>query len=182
MKQPQNTVKGNNKVAKVKRKSREEVDAEARARKRAKKHRGNSAGARTNVDSQSGKNQKSVGAFKDPRIGSKTPVPLIVEGNQSVVAKPKAPKPPKATSVPPEQELALLENDDRLNELLDAIDDGKELSAAEQRYVDNTLDRIDELMSILGIDLGDDEDDLLDEPQEPKEDIVKLLKRNSPQE
>ncbi|AWH88968.1 Der GTPase-activating protein YihI [Limnobaculum parvum] len=182
MKQPQNTAKGNNKVAKVKRKSREEVDAEARARKRAKKRRGNSAGARTNVDSQSGKNQKSTGAFKDPRIGSKTPVPLIVEGNQSVVAKPKAPKPPKVASIPPEQELALLENDDRLNELLDAVDDGKKLSAEEQRYVDNTLDRIDELMSILGIDLGDDEDDLLDNEQEQKEDIVKLLKRNSPQE
>ncbi|SUB80935.1 Der GTPase-activating protein YihI [Pragia fontium] len=172
MKQPQNT-------AKTKRKSREEIDAEAKERKRAKKRRGNVAGARTNVESNSAKNNQGSSVQKDPRVGSKKPVPLIVEGNKPTVAKPKAPKKPKLSA---QQELDLLENDERLNQLLDAIDEGKNLSEEDQDYVDSTLDRIDALMVKLGIDLGEDEDDDADEEQDEKEDIVKLLKRNSSKE
>lgn len=184
MKQSQSGPKGSSKTAKPKRKTRADLNIEARDRKRQKKHRGNASGARTNVESGNDKNGKGSATPKDPRIGSKTPVPLVVESNKPVaaakVAKPKEPKQPKLA---PEKELALLEQDERLNQLLDEIDEGKTLSAEDQAYVDNTLDRIDELMSELGIDLGDEDDDLLDsDDEEKKEDIVQLLKRSSSKE
>ena len=76
----------------------------------------------------------------------------------------------------PQEELTLLENDQRLDALLDLIDDGKALSAEDQAYVDQTLDRIDVLMELLGIELGDDEDD----EEEKNEDMMQLLKRGNP--
>lgn len=185
MKQSQSAPKGSTKTVKPKRKTRADLNIEARDRKRQKKHRGNASGARTNVESGSDKNGKGGISPRDPRIGSKTPVPLIVENNKPVaaakVAKPKEPIPPKQD---PQKELELLEQDERLNQLLDEIDEGKTLAAEDRAYVDNTLDRIDELMSVLGIDLGDEDDDLLDgdDEEEKKEDIVQLLKRNSAKE
>ncbi|MOA12271.1 Der GTPase-activating protein YihI [compost metagenome] len=162
---------------KNKKKSRAELDQEAREHKRAKKRRGLASGSRTQVESTNQKN-KAAAQAKDPRIGSKVPVALVVE------AKPKAkPQPkPKAEAKPrlsPEEELAKLENDERLDALLDRIDDGETLSAEDQSYVDQTLDRIDALMEQLGIELGDDEDD---EEEEKKEDILKLLKGGNPKD
>ena len=164
-------------TSKTKKKSRVELDQEARERKRLKKRRGLASGSRTQVESANQKN-KADAQTKDPRIGSKVPVALVVE------AKPKAkPQPkPKAEAKPrlsPEEELAKLENDERLDALLDRIDDGETLSAEDQRYVDQTLDRIDALMEQLGIELGDDEDD---EEEEKKEDILKLLKGGNPKD
>ncbi|WP_159567217.1 Der GTPase-activating protein YihI [Budvicia diplopodorum] len=184
MKQSQSGPKGSTKTAKPKRKTRADLNIEARDRKRQKKHRGNASGARTNVESGADKNGRGGATPKDPRIGSKTPVPLIVESNKPVVAKVAKPKAPKQPKIAPEKELALLEQDERLNQLLDAVDEGKTLSAEDQSYVDNTLDRIDELMSELGIDLGDEGDDLLDgaDEEEKREDIVQLLKRSSSKE
>lgn len=77
----------------------------------------------------------------------------------------------------PEEELALLENDERLDSLLDLVDDGKALSAEDQAYVDQTLDRIDVLMEILGIELGDDEDDE-EEREERRHDAVAQARKS----
>ena len=121
---------------------------------------------------------KSAAAAKDPRIGSKVPVALVVDETK-VKAKPQ-PK-PKAEAKPrlsPEEELAKLENDERLNALLDRIDDGETLNAEDQAYVDKTLDRIDVLMDVLGIELGEDDD----EEEEKQEDILKLLKGGNPKD
>jgi len=164
-------------TSKTKKKSRVELDQEARERKRLKKRRGLASGSRTQVETANQKN-KADAQTKDPRIGSKVPVALVVE------AKPKAkPQPkPKAEAKPrlsPEEELAKLENDERLDALLDRIDDGETLSAEDQNYVDQTLDRINALMEQLGIELGDDEDD---EEEEKKEDILKLLKGGNPKD
>ena len=182
MMKPTSTPRGKG-PAKARRKTREEINQEARDRKRQKKHRGHAAGSRASGSegASGGGNQNKQ---KDPRIGSKTPVPLVVENNKPVVAKAAKPKEPKQPKMSPEKELALLEQDERLNQLLDAVDEGKTLTAEEQTYVDNTLDRIDELMSVLGIDLGDEDDDLLDgnDEEEKKEDIVQLLKRSSSKE
>lgn len=78
----------------------------------------------------------------------------------------------------PEEELAKLENDERLDALLDRLDNDEVLNKEDQAYVDLTLDRIDALMEQLGIELGDDEDDV--EREEKQEDILQLLKRGNP--
>ncbi|MCA6928851.1 Der GTPase-activating protein YihI [Pectobacterium versatile] len=167
---------------KVKRKTREELEREARERKKDKKHRGHASGSRTqekaSADQRSG--QRKVA---DPRIGSKKPVQLGVLDSDIAKPKPK-PKPSEPVekvvaakpTMSPEEELEMLENDTRLDALLDRLDSGETLSAKEQSWVDETLDRIDILMEELGIELGDDDE------EEQQEDMLQLLKRNNPKD
>ncbi|EEQ12830.1 hypothetical protein yfred0001_44710 [Yersinia frederiksenii ATCC 33641] len=118
---------------------------------------------------------------KDPRIGSKVPVPLVIDSK--VKAKPTTKLVAKVEAKPrltPEEELTKLENDERLDALLDRLDNDEVLSKEDQAYVDLTLDRIDALMEQLGIELGDDEDD--EEKEEKQEDILKLLKSGNPKD
>ena len=98
---------------------------------------------------------------KDPRIGSRKKVPLIVE----FVNKPEKgmtiPAVKELKKLAPEVELERLENNEILNELLDALDEGKTISKADQQFVDECLDRIAQLMEELGIQ--DDEDETEDD-------------------
>lgn len=102
------------------------------------------------------------------------PVPLVVE---SKVKAKLMTKPVVKLRLTPEEELAKLENDERLDALLDRLDNDEVLGKEDQAYVDLTLDRIDALMEQLGIELGDDEDG--EKPEEKQEDILQLLKRGS---
>ncbi len=72
----------------------------------------------------------------------------------------------------PQAELELLENDERLDALLERLEEGGTLNAEEQGWVDAKLDRIDELMQQLGLSY-DDEDE---EEEERQEDMMRLLK------
>ena len=138
---------------------RKESDAsaqEGRERKRAAKRKGLKAGSRQQVE-QAGKKSGTKQA-KDPRIGSRKPVALIVDEKSSKPVAPKAVKEKKLVMTP-EQELASIENDDRLNDLLDRLDAGETLDASEQAWVDQRVDRYQALMDELGIiDTDEDED------------------------
>ncbi|EAM4337118.1 Der GTPase-activating protein YihI [Salmonella enterica] len=147
---------------KQRRKTREELNQEARDRKRLKKHRGHAPGSRAGGGNQ---NQQ-----KDPRIGSKTPVPLGVTEKVTQQHKPKSEKP----MLSPQAELDLLETDERLDALLERLEAGETLSAEDQAWVDAKLDRIDELMQKLGLSYDDDEED--DEEDEKQEDMMRLLR------
>ncbi|AOM41925.1 Der GTPase-activating protein YihI [Xenorhabdus hominickii] len=158
-------------AGKQKRKSRAELDAEGRERKRQKKRRGNATGTRSNGDG-SNKNRSAAKQEKDPRIGSKVSVPLIV-GEKAAMVKP-AVKPVVEKAKPrlsPQEELSMLENDERLDDLLARLEQGETLSLEDNTYVDSMLDRIDTLMEELGINLEED-----DSEEEKQEDIMQLLK------
>ena len=71
----------------------------------------------------------------------------------------------------PEEELAQLENDERLDTLLDRLENGDALSAEDQAWLDASLDRIDVLMEQLGIALDDGAED-----EQAEEDMYRLLK------
>lgn len=166
MKQPNSAPQGK-KPTKVRRKSREEIDSEARDRKRQNKRSGHAPGSRTSGKAQS---QGSQGNNKDPRIGSKTPIQLGVENVPATrPAKVKAEKPAPLT---PEAELMLLENDERLDALLERLEEGEELSKSDQDWVNKTLDRIDALMEQLGIAYEDEDE------EEKTDDLMRLLKGN----
>ncbi|WP_193568704.1 Der GTPase-activating protein YihI [Citrobacter sp. NCU1] len=153
--------------AKARRKTREELNQEARDRKRQKKHRGHTAGSRaTGGEGSSG--SKNTNKQKDPRIGSKTPIPLGVTEKVTKQHKPKSEKP----MLSPQAELDLLETDERLDALLERLEAGETLSAEDQSWVDAKLDRIDELMQKLGLSYDDDEE----EDDEKPEDMMRLLK------
>ncbi|MBA2083212.1 Der GTPase-activating protein YihI [Aeromonas veronii] len=140
-----------------KRKESDVSAQEGRERKRAAKRKGLKAGSRQQVEQPKSKSGNSQS--KDPRIGSRKPVVLVVDDKQKKPTAPKAVKEKKLVMTP-EQELASIENDDRLNDLLDRLDAGETLEAAEQAWVDQRVDRYQELMDELGIiDNDDDEDD-----------------------
>ena len=154
--------------AKARRKTREELNQEARDRKRQKKHRGHAAGSRaTGGDAASGGKNKNQ--QKDPRIGSKTPIPLGVTEKVTKQHKPKSEKP----MLSPQAELDMLESDERLDALLERLENDETLTAEEQKWVDAKLDRIDELMQQLGLSYDDDEEE---EEEEGKEDMMRLLR------
>ncbi|MBW6054856.1 GTPase-activating protein [Escherichia coli] len=144
--------------------------SEARDRKRQKNvvvMRRAAAQRRGNTTSGS----KGQNAPKDPRIGSKTPIPLGVTEKVTKQHKPKSEKP----MLSPQAELELLETDERLDALLERLEAGETLSAEEQSRVDAKLDRIDELMQKLGLSYDDDEEEEEDEKQE---DMMRLLRGN----
>ncbi|GAB7218958.1 Der GTPase-activating protein YihI [Vibrio comitans] len=133
--------------------NRSESDVEGRLRKKHKKRKGQKAGARHSVGNES-KDTAGRGQ-RDPRLGSKKKIPLIVEA---------AVKPTKQQrKYTAEQELDALENDAQLNILLERIEAGEALGAGLQSYVDQKLDRIEVLMKQLG---------LLDPEEEQVEEFV----------
>ena len=167
MKKPSTTPRGKT-PGKAHRKSREELNQEGRDRKRDKKHRGNAAGSRASGASASSGSVKGA-SQADPRVGSKKPIPLgATEPQVKKQHKPKSEKP----MLSPQAELDLLENDERLDALLERLEEGETLSAEEQSWVDAKLDRIDELMQQLGLSYDDDEE----EEEEGREDMMRLLK------
>ena len=171
MKQPARAANGKP-AARAKRKSREEINMEARDRRRDKKHRGHASGSRANPETRTSKGGRQNDTVKDPRIGSKKPIALVAE-DQTAPAKVKkavAKSAVEKARLTPEEELAKLENDPRLDNLLDRLESGETLSAEDQGWLDAALDRIDELMEQLGIAMDDDED------EQAEEDMYRLLK------
>lgn len=64
-------------------------------------------------------------------------------------------KQPKLTD---EQKLLKLEEDPRLNQLLDMLEEGRDLNDADQKWLDQQLNKIEALMVKLGISDELDED------------------------
>lgn len=147
-------------------KTRQEINEESRELKRKRKHKGLPSGSRFNGKQN---NKKTSNIIKDPRIGSKKPISLVQTDDPIIKVNQ-----PKKVKLTPEQELDQLENDTKLDHLLDLVEQGKTLTTEQQSYLDNKLDRIDQLMKQLGYEDNDFDDEL----EEPKEDIVSLLKRN----
>ncbi len=147
----------------------------ARQRKRDAKRKGLKAGSRQAAAADKGA-ANAAGQKKDPRIGSRKPVPLVVaESQKAVVSKPAKPnKSPeqiaeqlaKQQQLELEQELAAIENDERLNLLLDRLDDGQSVSAEDEAWLDGKLARHQELLAELGIDDEEDEDEQAASPDD----------------
>jgi len=121
--------------------NRKNDDMEGRERKKLKKRKGLKTGNRHSEGSE--KSEYAARQARDPRLGSKKKIPLIVEAQK---------KPTKQERrISAEKELEMLENDAQLNVLLDRIDNGESLGAGLQKYVDEKLDRIEILMKQLGL-------------------------------
>ncbi|WP_260261354.1 Der GTPase-activating protein YihI [Vibrio intestinalis] len=147
--------------------NRTQSDVEGRLRKRDKKRKGLKTGTR-NSEEKSRKEQ-TVGQARDPRLGSKKKIALVVETVK---------KPTKAERrVSAEKELDMLENDAQLNVLLDRLDNGENLGAGLQKYVDEKLDRIEVLMKQLG--LYEEEQEEAELELEPAPQQSKLAKKKS---
>lgn len=139
-----------------KKESQESAQA-GRERKRIAKRKGLKAGSRHSADQGGGQSGKK--AQKDPRIGSRKPVQLVVEAAKVQAPKAAPVKEEKKLLLTPEQELAAIENDERLNDLLDRLDAGDDLAAADQAWVEKMVARHQQLMEDLGLVEEDDEEE-----------------------
>ncbi|EGQ7841235.1 Der GTPase-activating protein YihI [Vibrio alginolyticus] len=129
--------------------NRTESDVEGRLRKRAKKRKGLKTG---NRNSEANEQKKQAAAQnRDPRLGSKKKIPLIVEPAKKMTKQERR--------LSAEQELEMLENDAQLNVLLDRIEAGENLGTGLQKFVDEKLDRIEKLMDQLGLLEPEEEED-----------------------
>lgn len=98
-------------------------------------------------------------------------VPLIADG--AVASKPVIKRREVAPSMTAREELDALENNERLDTLLDQLENGGKLTAEEQTWLDATLDRIEVLMEKLGINLDEESEE---QDQEAEDDMYRLLK------
>ncbi|CAI8152756.1 Der GTPase-activating protein YihI [Pseudidiomarina mangrovi] len=116
--------------------------------------KGRKPGSRFNVASSAKKaTGNTAGGAKDPRHGSKQPIALI-KPQQAAPIVSEAQKRAAA-----EAELAQLENDSKLQLLLERLDNDEELTAAELRYVDTRTERFEQLAELLGLEVDEDDDD-----------------------
>lgn len=122
--------------------------------KTTRKSKGHQPGSRFNPNmGQQSAGRNSQPALQDPRHGSKKPIPLVT------LATATDSKPLLVAQDAAYAELQALENDARLHELLDKIDQEIPLTDAEQAYVDECTERFAELADQLGLDLDDDDDE-----------------------
>ncbi len=165
MKQPSRPTQSK---TKVRRKTRAELNLEGRERKRKSKLKGNAPGNRSHPKT-TGNTSGKLTEKADPRLGSKKAVPLVAEGK--VVASPVRTEQAEPEKMTRQKELRTLENDPRLDNLLDRLEAGETLAAEDQTWLDARLDRIEELMMLLGIDIDEGEQD-----EAAEEDMYRLLK------
>jgi len=150
---------------------RKESSSQAKAsreNKRNAKLKGNKAGARNAVESKQAQQRNAKKSVNDKRVGSQKAVPLIA-GQELAVETAEIIRQPKAkviksqptVTLSPEKELAAIENDQRLNELLEQLDNEESISQADQSWVDKQMRRHQQLMKELGWMDEDGEEDLL---------------------
>lgn len=153
-----------------KRKETSSAAQEARDRKRKAKLKGNKAGARNLLESKQtqqknankAKNDKLVGSKKAINLGSKQEqVATKKEPQAKVNIAKEQPKEEKPVKISAEKELTLIENDERLNDLLEQLDNGDEVSQADSLWVDQQMQRHQTLMKELGWLDNDGEEDLI---------------------
>ncbi|MDN3697619.1 Der GTPase-activating protein YihI [Vibrio cortegadensis] len=121
--------------------NRTESNVQGREQKRIKKRKGLKTGNRNSEVSDA--KAQSAAKARDPRLGSKKKIPLIIEPKKKLTKQER--------KISAAQELEMLENDAQLNVLIDRIEMGENLGAGLQKYVDEKLDRIEVLMNQLGL-------------------------------
>ncbi|MEJ6120749.1 Der GTPase-activating protein YihI [Vibrio sp. 2-Bac 85] len=154
--------------------SRKETSSQSQAsrdKKRKDKLKGNKAGNRNAVESKQSAQKNQRQANNDKRIGSKKPIALTSNDQPQEAVKPKVLLQPKAKVIKstvqqapklsPEKELSELENNERLNDLLEQMETDQALSKEDQTWVDKQMKRHQELMKKLGWIDDQGEEDLL---------------------
>lgn len=134
--------------------------------KRAKKSHGKAAGNRQNEATDSKTTQQS--GKKDPRLGNKTPIflgkPLIKQPFSSNKKPKEASVTAIRTAAPTEDnglmaELEAIEQNERLQFILEKQDDDIELTESEVDFFNEKMERHQVLRELLGLDEEDEDED-----------------------
>ncbi|CCQ10427.1 Protein of unknown function DUF414 [Pseudoalteromonas luteoviolacea B = ATCC 29581] len=145
---------------------------EQRAKKQSKGHK---AGTRNAQEAKVKESPKSGSSLKDARVGSKKPIALVPSyetqvkqtENEVKFNRDAQPKVILAKAIEPEmtaeEELAMLENDERLMALIDRHERGELLTGKDAKFFNKSIARHQALCEILGIDDEFEEGDILDD-------------------
>lgn len=137
-----------------------------------KKGKGRPSGAKANIDgvkpkktrSSNGSNPKET----DVRVGSKKAIELVPQaGAKNLEPKIAVKKNKIEPKLSIEQQLAQVENDERLNTLLDQIDDGIEISEKDQAYIEHQTAKHQKLIALI----DDNEEETIEDKKEEWEQI-----------
>ncbi|WMN61319.1 Der GTPase-activating protein YihI [Pseudoalteromonas xiamenensis] len=142
---------------------------EARAKKQSK---GLKAGSRNAQEAKVVDAKNGGSSLKDARIGSKKPIALVpTKDVQPANDEPKFNRSAQPQVVlkkvveptlTPEEELAQLENDERLMVLIDRHERGELLTGKDAKFFNKSIARHQELCEILGIDDEFEEDEIFE--------------------
>jgi ribosome assembly protein YihI (activator of Der GTPase) len=141
-----------------------------------KKGKGRPSGAKANIDGVKVKKTRSsngsAALLDDHRVGSKKAIELVPQTNAKNLQPKVVVKKVKAEpELSIEQQLAQIENDVRLNKLLDAIDEGSEILDKDQAYIEHQTAKHQKLMSLLDSDDDAEEDNETEDKKEAWEQI-----------
>lgn len=148
---------------------------------RARKKTGNKSGTRQQEGRVLDNQQDSLQA-KDPRIGSKKKIDLgiAITPKKSTKTRPSDNRPSVApiqvagneeTSTQAlEQELLLIERDQEVQMIAMRVNSGEEVSEQDAAKLATSLERYQELLTLLGLDSEDESDE--EEPQDDSEDAL----------
>jgi hypothetical protein len=124
-----------------------------------KKGAGLKSGSRNSVQAEV--KTGSANQNKDPRHGSKKPISLVVTpAEQKLLTPTTQPKAllakAKPVEIPPQVELEQIEQDEKLQSLLEKVEQGDILTGKDAKYFNAKTARHAELLTLLGLD-DDDE-------------------------
>lgn len=142
-----------------------------------KKGAGLKSGSRNSAQVE--KTTDSSNKNKDPRHGSKTPIPLVATvAEQKLVAPQTVPKAllakVKPVELSPQVELEQIEQDEKLQSLLERVEQGEILTGKDAKYFNAKTARHAELLTLLGLDLDDEDEDEVDTDDEELDELSKL--------
>ncbi|MBQ1784033.1 MAG: GTPase-activating protein [Gammaproteobacteria bacterium] len=123
----------------------------AKKKNRPTQKAGNAPGHRQQVAAST--TSSTAKANRDPRIGSRKPIPLVGLSPATVAAV----APLAIDCDEARRQLLALEADERFNALLDRVDEGETLNASEQAEFDAFINRHELLLDAAGDDTGEDE-------------------------
>lgn len=140
--------------------------------KRVKKALGNPAGNRNSLAATS-KDANKGKTNNDPRLGSKKPIELNIPSSEigKVSAK------PLVKHFSPESELAQIEGDEKLAQLVGKLDSDIKLDKQDQLYVTSNLARHKELCALLGITDDTELDDIQISSTSDENDLYEMFEK-----
>lgn len=121
-----------------------------------KKGAGKKSGSRNAIVEQKAEQQAGHSGPKDPRTGSKKPIALVAEPTVTPQLKPDLqPKARLSKAAAPgltaAEELALIENDTLLQQLLERVENNEVLTGKEAKYFNAKTARLEQLLEQLGL-------------------------------
>lgn len=130
-----------------------------------KKGAGLKSGSRNSVAAVSSA-PKGESVKKDKRLGSKKPIALVATDAQqqqpAIQVQPKASlAKAKPVALTAEQELALIENDSYLQQLLERVENEEILTGKDAKYFNAKTARLEQLLQELGL-VDDNEEEAID--------------------